>query len=174
MPSVPASGNPQAADRSGLHHGTERTMAQRTGTPRNRGRRIYRVRLSDGGRAELRQLADSGRRRTGAGTPGSCFWPTRTGMTGAAPTATSRRSWRPAGRPPGGCAAAAPGRVWRRRRAAANRGTGRRAASTAGARGGWWPSPARSRRRGGAGGRCSRWRTGLAGWGPSTRSRTGP
>ncbi len=35
-------------------------MAQRTGTPRNRGRRIYRVRLSDGGRAELRQLADSG------------------------------------------------------------------------------------------------------------------
>ncbi len=34
-------------------------MAQRTGTPKNRGRRIYRVRLSDGGRAELRQLADS-------------------------------------------------------------------------------------------------------------------
>ncbi len=34
-------------------------MAQKTGTPRNRGRRIYRVRLSDGERAELRQLADS-------------------------------------------------------------------------------------------------------------------
>ncbi len=35
-------------------------MAQGTGTPRNRGRRIYRVRLPDEERAELRQLADSG------------------------------------------------------------------------------------------------------------------
>ncbi len=34
-------------------------MAQETGTPKNKGRKIYRVRLSDGERAELRQLADS-------------------------------------------------------------------------------------------------------------------
>ncbi len=33
-------------------------MAQETGTP-GKGRRIYRVRLSDGGRAKLRELADS-------------------------------------------------------------------------------------------------------------------
>ena len=48
-----------AEDRFGPHHVTEQAMAHETGTPR-KGRKIYRIRLSDGERAELRKLVDSG------------------------------------------------------------------------------------------------------------------
>ncbi len=179
MPFFPASGNTQAA---GRRRQTAPACTMERSGQWHRGRGLPRTGdagfTGSGSRTKRGRSCGSwrtaGRRRTGAVTPGSCCWPTRPVTTGAAPVPTSRRSWRSACRPPGGCAAAAPGRGWRRRWSAANRGTGRRAASTAGAGGGWWPSPARSRRRGGAGGRCSCWRTGLAGWRSWTRSRTGP
>ena len=178
MPPLPASGNRRATGRRrqtapGPHHGTERSMAQETGTP-GKGRRICRIRLSDGGRAERRQLEDSGaaayRRRRARILPLADGARDDGGRTGSGIAPVLEAGVPAAGRVRRRCAgegleAALVRREQgnRKRRSLDGGGEAKLVALAC-------PQPPEGR----SGGRCSCWRTGLAGWRSSTRSRTGP